>query len=51
MAPEIKAFLEPRMAKLDGGPRVLTQAMEQMALCAAARKAQTPAVEAFFAKQ
>jgi cytosol alanyl aminopeptidase len=51
MAPEIKAFLEPRMAKLDGGPRVLTQAMEQMALCSAARKAQTPAVEAFFAKQ
>jgi alanyl aminopeptidase len=51
MAPEIKAFLEPKMAKLDGGAHVLTQAMEQMSLCSAARKAQTPAVEAFFAKQ
>jgi hypothetical protein len=39
------------MTKLDGGAHVLTQAMEQMSLCAAGRKAQTPAVEAFFAKQ
>jgi len=51
MAPEVKAFLEPKMAKLDGGPHVLTQAMEQMSLCSAGRKAQTPAVEAFFARQ
>jgi alanyl aminopeptidase len=51
LAPEVKAFLEPKMAKLDGGDHVLTQAMEQMSLCSAARKAQTPAVEAFFARQ
>jgi alanyl aminopeptidase len=51
LAPEVQAFLEPKMAKLDGGPHVLGQAMEQMKLCAAAKRAQGPAVEAFFAKQ
>ena len=51
MAPDIKAFLEPRMKPLDGGPQALTKAMEQLSLCSAERKAQTPAVAAFFAKQ
>ncbi|MBV8762709.1 MAG: ERAP1-like C-terminal domain-containing protein, partial [Deltaproteobacteria bacterium] len=48
---EIKGFLEPRMKKLDGGEHALAQAMEQLSLCSAQRKAQTPAVAAFFAKQ
>jgi len=51
MAPEIKTFLEPRMKPLDGGPQALTKAMEELSLCSAGRKAQAPAVAAFFAKQ
>jgi hypothetical protein len=51
LAPEVKAFLEPRLANIDGGPKALAQAMEQMSLCSAARKAQAPAVEAFLARQ
>ena len=50
-AADIKAFLEPRMKKLEGGEHALAQAMEQLSLCSAQRKAQTPAVAAFFAKQ
>ena len=50
-AADIKAFLEPRMKKIDGGDHALAQAMEQLSLCSAQRKAQTPAVAAFFAKQ
>ncbi|MBS1123077.1 MAG: Peptidase [Deltaproteobacteria bacterium] len=49
--PEIEAFFGPRIAKLDGGPRVMAQALEQLSLCAAARKAQTPGVVAFLKKQ
>jgi alanyl aminopeptidase len=51
LAPEIKAFLEPRMKPIEGGEHALTQAMEQLSLCSAGRKAQAPAVAAFFAKQ
>jgi alanyl aminopeptidase len=51
MAPEIKTFLDAKLSKIDGGPHAIAQAMEQMSLCSAARKAQTPAVEAFLAKQ
>ncbi|MBL0220149.1 MAG: M1 family metallopeptidase [Myxococcales bacterium] len=49
--PELEAFLKPRIEKLDGGPRTLAQAMEGLSLCAAGRKAQAPAVEAFLKKQ
>ncbi len=49
--PELEAFLKPRIEILDGGPRALAQAMEGLSLCAASRKAQAPAVEAFLAKQ
>jgi alanyl aminopeptidase len=49
--PELEAFLKPRIEKLDGGPIALAQAMEALSLCAASRKAQAPAVEAFLAKQ
>ena len=51
LAPDIKAFLEPRMKAVEGGEHALTQAMEQLSLCSAGRKAQAPAVAAFFAKQ
>ena len=51
MKPELEAFLKPKMEKLDGGPHALTQALETMSLCAAARKAQTPGVEAFLKAQ
>ena len=47
---ELAAFLKPRIEPLDGGPRALAQALEQMSLCSAARKAQTPGVVAFLSK-
>jgi cytosol alanyl aminopeptidase len=47
---ELEAFLKPRIEPLDGGPRALAQALEQLTLCAAARKAQTPGVVAFLTK-
>jgi alanyl aminopeptidase len=49
--PEIEAFFKPRIEKLDGGPRVLAQALEVLSLCAAQRKAETPGVEAFLRRQ
>ena len=48
---ELESFLDSKLGKLDGGPHVIKQAMEQLSLCATARKAQTPAVEAFLRKQ
>ncbi len=51
LKPELEAFLKPRIEPLDGGPRALAQAMEGLSLCAASRKAQQPAVEAFLSKQ
>ncbi|HEY5924196.1 MAG TPA: M1 family aminopeptidase [Kofleriaceae bacterium] len=47
---ELEAFLKPRIDPLDGGPRALTQALEQLTICSAARKAQTPGVIAFLTK-
>jgi alanyl aminopeptidase len=49
--PEIEAFWKPRIEKLDGGPRVMAQALESLSLCSAARKAQTPGVIAFLKRQ
>ena len=49
--PEIEAFFKPRIDKFDGGPRVMAQALEQLELCSAQRKAQTPGVVAFLKKQ
>jgi aminopeptidase N len=45
--PEIEAFLTPRLAALDNGPRQLAQSMEQLSLCAAQHAAQLPGVVAF----
>jgi alanyl aminopeptidase len=49
--PEIEAFFRPRIEKLDGGPRVLAQALETLSLCSAQRKAEAPGVEAFLRRQ
>jgi hypothetical protein len=48
---EIEEFFKPKIEKLDGGPRVYAQALEQLSLCSAARKAQTPGVVAFLKRQ
>jgi len=48
---EIEKFFKPRIEKLDGGPKIMAQAVEQLGLCAAARKAQTPGVVAFLKRQ
>ena len=48
---EIAAFFKPRIDKFDGGPRVMTQALEQLELCAAQRKAREPGVVAFLRRQ
>nr|HEX4312651.1 M1 family metallopeptidase [Kofleriaceae bacterium] len=48
---EITAFLEPKMKSVDGGQRVLAQALEALSLCAAGRAQQTPGVVAFLQKQ
>jgi alanyl aminopeptidase len=49
--PEMAAFFKPRIDKLDGGPRIMAQALEAMSLCAAQRKADAPGVEAFLQRQ
>ena len=49
--PELEAFFKPRIEPLPGGPRELAQAFEEMGLCSAGRKAQTPGVVAFLKKQ
>jgi aminopeptidase N len=48
---EVEQFFRPRIEKLDGGPRILAQALEQLSLCSAAKKAQTPGVVAYLEKQ
>ena len=48
---ELKAFLEPKMKDVDGGARVLAQALEALSLCAAGRAQQMPGVVAFLEKQ
>ncbi len=48
---EVQQFFGPRIEKLDGGPRIMAQALEQLSLCSAARKAQTPGVVEFLKRQ
>jgi alanyl aminopeptidase len=48
---EAEKFFRPRIEKLEGGPRILAQALEQLSLCAAGKKARTPGVIAFLKKQ
>jgi cytosol alanyl aminopeptidase len=49
-AAEMEAFFTPKIAKLDGGPRNLANALESMRLCVARRKAQEDSLRSFFAK-
>ena len=48
---DIETFYRPRLSRLQGGPRVMNQTLEQLSLCAQARKAQSPGVAAFFARR
>jgi alanyl aminopeptidase len=50
-AAEAEAFFTPRLAGMEGGPRVLAETLEDIRLCASLRKAQEPAVRAFFTKK
>jgi alanyl aminopeptidase len=46
----LKAFFEPRVDKLTGAPRTLSQVLEGIDVCIAQRKAEQPSVEAFLRK-
>ena len=48
---EIKELFEPRLDKMQGGPRQLAQTIETIELCAANREAQSPSVNRFFAQR
>jgi alanyl aminopeptidase len=48
--PEVEATFGPRLAKLEGGPRLMQQLVEQVSLCATARKAQAPSCWRFFSE-
>ena len=50
-AADAEAFFTPRLAGMEGGPRVLAETLEQVRLCAALRKAQEPGVRGFFVKR
>jgi alanyl aminopeptidase len=49
-AARIHAFFAPRIESLPGGPRSVGGALEAIGLCDAMFKAQSPALDAFFAK-
>ncbi len=46
----LKSFLDPRVSRFVGAPRVLDQILETIDICIANKAAQTPAVAAFLAK-
>jgi alanyl aminopeptidase len=48
---EMEAFFDPRVATMEGGPRIYAQAKEQMALCIESRRVQAPGVIKFLEKQ
>ncbi|APR86556.1 Membrane alanine aminopeptidase N [Minicystis rosea] len=50
-AEEVNGLFQPRLASLNGLPRELAGALEDMRLCAARREAQESSVRAFFAKK
>jgi alanyl aminopeptidase len=47
---ELEKLFAPRIASIEGGPRSLANALEEMSLCIARRAAQEPSARAFFAK-
>jgi alanyl aminopeptidase len=48
-AREVEAFFTPRIASIEGGPRALAQALEEVRLCAAKRGAQEASARELFA--
>ncbi|HEY1810952.1 MAG TPA: M1 family metallopeptidase [Kofleriaceae bacterium] len=48
---DVQAFFTPKFANVDGGPRALAQALEELDLCWAQKQAQLPGVEAFLKAQ
>ena len=46
---DVEAFFKSSIARYTGGPRLLSQVLEQISLCAAFKKAQLPNAEAFLA--
>jgi len=44
---DVEAFFTPRNARVDAGPRILAQALEQMDLCIAQKEAQSASIDAF----
>ncbi len=51
-ARDVEAFFTPeRLAKIDGGPRVLASTLEEIHLCATRRKAQEPSAREMFGKK
>jgi alanyl aminopeptidase len=47
---DVAAFFNPSMANYTGGPRTLSQLLEQISLCVAFKKAQLPSAETFLSK-
>jgi alanyl aminopeptidase len=43
----LKSFFEPRIGKLTGGPRTLSQVLESIDVCIAQKQAEQPSVESF----
>ena len=50
MVPEVKTVFAERSKKVDGGPRELAQALEELHLCAVYKSAQAPGVARFLGK-
>jgi alanyl aminopeptidase len=48
-AKDVSTFFADRVAKVDGGPRVLAKTLEEIHLCAAARSAAEADARRFFA--
>jgi alanyl aminopeptidase len=47
---DVEAFFKSSVARYTGGPRILSQVLEQISLCAAFKKTQLPNAEAFLAR-
>jgi len=47
---ELENFFRPRISQFTGGPRILSQVLEQISVCIAEKQAQEPSVEAFLQK-
>jgi hypothetical protein len=50
-AAEVEAFFAPLVDGLEGGPRNLAGALEEIRLCAALARVQGPALAAYFAER